>query len=163
MFNKNDKPETNGGSMTTTTSTKSSSTTNGGPILNIIGAGTTVEGTISCDGDIRIEGHVKGTVNSKAKIVIGSTGSVEGDLYCDNADISGKIFGSVEAKDIVFLKSSAYLEGDITTTKFVVETGAKFNGNCRMGVKEIKPTEKPVSKPVSAGAPTTTTLQKEAV
>jgi cytoskeletal protein CcmA (bactofilin family) len=157
MFNKNDKPE-----AVTPAATKSSATANGGPILNIIGAGTTVEGTISCDGDIRIEGHVKGTVNSKAKIVIGSTGSVEGDLYCDNADISGKIFGSVEAKELVFLKSAAYLEGDITTTKFVVETGAKFNGNCRMGVKEIKPTEKPATKPASAGA-AATTLQKEAV
>ena len=157
MFNKNDKPE-----AVSTTATKSSATTNGGPILNIIGAGTTVEGTITCDGDVRIEGHVKGTVNSKAKIVIGSSGSVEGDLYCDNADISGKIFGSVEAHELVFLKASAYLEGDITTTKFVVETGAKFNGNCRMGVKEIKPTEKPATKPASAGA-TTPTLQKEAV
>ena len=103
--------------------------------VNIIGQGTTIQGEIVCDGDIRIDGMVKGTVTSKAKIVIGVTGSVDGD-------ISGKIFGTVEVDELLFLKSSAYIEGNITTGKFVVETGAKFNGSCRMGVKEIKPGEK---------------------
>ncbi len=110
--------------------------------VNIIGQGTTIQGEIVCDGDIRIDGMVKGTVTSKAKIVIGVTGSVDGDIICDNADISGKIFGTVEVDELLFLKSSAYIEGNITTGKFVVETGAKFNGSCRMGVKEIKPGEK---------------------
>lgn len=144
MFNsKNGKPENDGVTMTQPSPAKPSNNGSAGPILNIVGAGTVVEGVIRCDGDIRIEGHVKGTVHSKSKIVIGASGSVEGDLICENADISGKIFGSVEAQDMLFLKSTAYLEGDITTTKFVVESGAKFNGNCRMGVKEIKPNEKP--------------------
>jgi cytoskeletal protein CcmA (bactofilin family) len=156
MFNsKNGKPE-NDGMMTSPAPSKTSSNGSAGPILNIIGAGTMVEGVINCDGDIRIEGHVKGTVKSKAKIVIGNSGSVEGDLFCENADISGKIFGSVEVTEMVFLKSTAYLEGDITTTKFVVEAGAKFNGNCRMGVKEIKPNEKP-------NGVATQQLKKEAV
>ena len=110
--------------------------------VNIIGQGTTIQDEIVCDGDIRIDGMVKGTVTSKAKIVIGVTGSVDGDIICDNADISGKIFGTVEVDELLFLKSSAYIEGNITTGKFVVETGAKFNGSCRMGVKEIKPGEK---------------------
>jgi cytoskeletal protein CcmA (bactofilin family) len=127
----------------------------GAPILNVIGAGTSVEGAILCDGDIRIDGHVKGTITSKAKIVVGPTGAVEGDLYCENADVSGKVFGSVETEEMLFLKSTAYIEGDLTTGKMVVEAGAKFNGNCRMGVKEIKPNE----KPSASGA----TLQKEAV
>lgn len=125
-----------------------------GPILNIIGAGTRIEGAITCDGDIRIDGTVKGTVTSKAKIVVGPTGSIEGDLFCENADVSGKIFGSIEVSELLFMKSTSYLEGDITTTKFVVEAGAKFNGNCRMGVKEIKPNEKPNTAQVK---------QKEAV
>ena len=97
---------------------------------------------------------MKGTVTSKAKIVVGITGSIEGDLICENADISGKIFGSIEVNELLFMKSTSYLEGDITTTKFVVEAGAKFNGNCRMGVKEIKPNEK---------SNTTQIKQKEAV
>ena len=156
MFNsKSSKPEVDT-MLSAPSPSKATSNGSAGPILNIIGAGTTVEGVVNCDGDIRIEGHVKGTVKSKAKIVIGNSGSVEGDLFCENADISGKIFGSVEVTEMVFLKSTAYLEGDITTTKFVVEAGAKFNGNCRMGVKEIKPNEKP-------NGVATQQLKKEAV
>ena len=120
----------------------SSSPASSSNAVNIIGAGTSIEGEIVSDGDIRIDGMVKGTVTSKAKIVIGSTGSVDGDIICDNADISGKIFGTVEVDELLYLKASAYIEGNITTGKFVVETGAKFNGSCRMGVKEIKPNEK---------------------
>ncbi len=123
--------------------------------VNIIGQGTSIQGEIICDGDIRIDGMVKGSVTSKAKIVIGISGSVDGDVICDNADISGKIFGTVEVDELLFLKSSAYIEGNITTGKLVVEAGAKFNGSCRMGVKEIKPSEK--------NNPQTQELRKEAV
>ena len=122
-------------------------TTSTSSAVNLIGAGTSIEGEISSDGDIRIDGRVKGTITSKSKVVVGSTGSVDGDIVCENADISGKVFGTIESEELLFLKASAYVEGDITTTKFVVESGAKFNGSCRMGVKEIKPSEKVAPAP----------------
>ncbi len=121
--------------------------------VNIIGAGTNIEGEIKTDSDIRVDGKVKGTVTSKAKIVVGSTGIVDGDLLCDTADVSGKIFGKVEVTDLLFLKASGYLEGDIVTGKLVVEAGARFTGSCKMGVKEMKPNEKS----------TTQQLHKEAI
>jgi cytoskeletal protein CcmA (bactofilin family) len=111
-------------------------------VVNIIGAGTQIEGEIKSDSDIRIDGKVKGTITSKSKIVVGSTGIVDGDLICDTADVSGKVFGKVEVGDMLFLKSSGYLEGDIVTGKLIVEAGARFTGSCKMGVKEMKPNEK---------------------
>lgn len=133
---------------------KPSTPTNGNQsAVNIIGAGTHIEGEIKTESDIRIDGKVKGTITSKAKIVIGSTGIVDGDLLCETADVSGKIFGKVEVTDLLFLKSSGYLEGDIVTGKLVVEAGARFTGSCKMGVKEMKPSEK-----IS-----TQQLQKEAI
>ena len=122
-------------------------------VVNIIGAGTQIEGEIKTDSDIRIDGKVKGTITSKAKIVVGATGIVDGDLMCDTADVSGKIFGKVEVTDLLYLKSSGYLEGDIVTGKLVVEAGARFTGSCKMGVKEMKPSEKTSSQQ----------LQKEAI
>jgi cytoskeletal protein CcmA (bactofilin family) len=122
-------------------------------VVNIIGAGTQIEGEIKTDSDIRIDGKVKGTITSKSKIVVGATGIVDGDLICDTADVSGKIFGKVEVTDLLFLKSSGYLEGDIITGKLVVEAGARFTGSCKMGVKEMKPSEKISSQQ----------LQKEAI
>lgn len=111
---------------------------NTGSLLNLIGAGTIIEGQVTSDGDIRVEGKVKGTVTSKSKVAIGASGMIDGDLFCENADISGKIFGQVKCSEMLFLKDTAYIEGDITTSKLVVEAGAKFNGNCSMGVKEMK-------------------------
>lgn len=122
-------------------------------VVNIIGAGTVIEGEIKTDSDIRIDGKVKGMITSKAKIVVGNTGIVDGDLNGDTADVSGKVFGKVEVTDLLFLKSSGYLEGDIITGKLVVEAGARFTGSCKMGVKEMKPSEKTAPQQ----------LQKEAI
>ncbi len=122
------------------------------PAINIIGAGTQIDGDCRSESDIRIDGKVKGTITSKAKIVVGATGVIDGDLICENADISGKVFGKVEVSDLLFLKASGYLEGDIITGKLVVEAGARFTGSCKMGVKEMKPSEKAPAQ-----------LQKEAI
>ena len=122
--------------------------------INLIANGTSIDGQIQSDGDIRIDGKVTGTVTSKAKIVVGSTGIVNGDLNCENADVSGKVFGKTEVEDLLFLKATGYLEGDIVTNKLVVEAGARFSGTCRMGVKEIKPTSEKAN---------TTPAQRESV
>jgi cytoskeletal protein CcmA (bactofilin family) len=132
--------------------------TPGSSALNMISVGTSIEGEITSDGDFRIDGKVKGTVTSKAKLAIGSTGVVDGDLICENADVSGKIFGTIKVNDMLFLKSSGYIEGDIIATKLVVEAGATFNGSCSMGVKEMKHAD---NKPAAAN--TTTAQKKEAI
>ena len=113
--------------------------------VNIIGHGTVIEGEVSSNGDIRIDGTVKGSVTTKAKLVIGSSGNVDGDVFCLNADISGSIKGKATVSEMLFLKASGRINGDINTGKLVVEVGASFTGNCNMGpsIKEIKHGERP--------------------
>lgn len=112
--------------------------------INLIGAGTTIEGEIKSNGDIRIDGVVTGSVISKAKVVIGSTGVVNGDIHGQNADISGTVKGITTVAEMLFLKATAKINGDINTGKLVVEVGASFTGNCNMGpmVKDIKHVER---------------------
>lgn len=106
--------------------------------VNIIGAGTVIEGEIKSNGDLRIDGRIVGAVISKAKVVVGSTGIVEGDVNCQNADISGVVKGKTTVNETLFLKSTAKVNGDIITGKLVVEVGANFTGNCNMGhIKEM--------------------------
>jgi cytoskeletal protein CcmA (bactofilin family) len=64
--------------------------------------------------------------------VVGKSGHITGDVVCQNASIEGRIEGNVEVEELLFLKSTAYIKGDILTRKIVVEEGAEFNGNCRM-------------------------------
>lgn len=119
--------------------------------INIIGNGTVIEGEISSQGDIRIDGTIRGSVNSKAKVVVGSTGIVEGDVVCQNADISGSIKGKTTVSEMLYLKAPARVNGDIQTGKLVVEVGASFTGNCSMGpvIKDIKHGERPSEKPLA--------------
>jgi cytoskeletal protein CcmA (bactofilin family) len=107
---------------------------------NIIGKGTVVEGNIETFGNIRIEGKVSGSVKSKSKIVLGQSSFVEGNIVAQNAEISGEVKGVVEISDQLILRPSAGIDGDIVTNKLIVESGASFNGGCKMGVnqKEIK-------------------------
>jgi len=109
--------------------------------LNRIVAGTTIEGEIKTDSNIRIDGTVKGTISAKGRLVVGTTGSIDGNIICENADIEGTITGNISINGLLSLKSTARLKCDITTKKLAIEPGAVFSGNCSMGggvVKEFK-------------------------
>jgi cytoskeletal protein CcmA (bactofilin family) len=108
--------------------------------VNLIGAGTVIEGDITTNGDMRIDGALTGSINVKGKLVIGASGSVEGEIICQNADISGTLKGKFGVAELLSLKASAKLTGDIITNKIAVEPGATFSGTCSMGgvIKDIK-------------------------
>ena len=100
--------------------------------INLVGTGTVIKGEVNSTGDIRIDGTVTGQVKCKGKIVVGSTGVLEGDVFCQNADFSGKIKGKVEVSELLSLKSTARFYGDIITNKLAIEPGASFTGTCTM-------------------------------
>ena len=99
--------------------------------------GTVIEGEIKSSSDVRLDGAIHGNIISSAKVVIGQKGKLEGELRCQNGDVSGTVKGRVEAKDMLFLKATASIEGDIIAGKLVVEAGAVFNGTCRMGAIQM--------------------------
>ncbi|MBS1559676.1 MAG: polymer-forming cytoskeletal protein [Bacteroidetes bacterium] len=109
---------------------------------NVIGKGTVLEGNIETHGNIRIEGRVLGHIKSKSKIALGNGSHVEGNITAQNADIEGEVKGKIDVSELLVLKSTAVVYGDINTGKLVVEPGAMFNGSCKMGVvKDIKLSE----------------------
>ena len=107
--------------------------------INLIGAGTVIEGDIKSNGDIRIDGTIKGSLNVKGKLVVGSSGIIEGEVVCQNADVSGTIKAKITVSDLLSLKSSSKLMGDIISGKLHIEPGANFSGSCSMGgvIKDI--------------------------
>ena len=113
-------------------------------VINMIGAGTVINGDIQSNGDIRIDGTLKGSVKTDGKLVVGEAGTVEGDVSCDNADISGSLSAKITVSQLLSLKASAKLDGDIITNKLSIEPGASFSGSCSMGavIKDIKHAEK---------------------
>lgn len=101
---------------------------------SIIGKGTSVQGDLNTVGNMRIEGDVKGNVTCKSKIALGQSSYVEGTVLAQNAEIAGEIQGSIEISELLILRPTAVIHGDIVTNKLIVESGATFNGSCRMGV-----------------------------
>lgn len=99
----------------------------------IIGAGTTITGDVVSSGDIRIDGTLVGNVKSKARVLIGQDGIVEGDVMGQNADITGKVTGSVKVQELLQLRGKSVVAGEIYTGKLEVEPTASFNGSCHMG------------------------------
>ncbi len=133
------------------------------PIVNVndvsrISAGTVIKGEVSSDSDIRVDGTVYGKLYSKGKIVVGESAVLKGDLLCNVVDMWGKMDGDIYVKDVLSVKNSAVINGNIYVRKFQVEMGAQINGSCHMigeaeydkfvsSVVSVKPAEAAPEKP----------------
>lgn len=104
---------------------------------SIIGAGTTITGNVQSNGDIRIDGTIKGNLVAKAKILIGADGVIEGDIDGKQADILGKVTGKIKVADLLYLHGKAIVDGDIYAGKLQIEPTASFNGQCHMGANVV--------------------------
>lgn len=102
------------------------------PSINLLGAGTVLKGDITSSGDFRIDGTMVGSINSKGKIIVGTTGKIEGEVICQNADISGEVKANLTVTELLTLKATAKIHGDIRTGKLAIESGANFSGTCSM-------------------------------
>jgi cytoskeletal protein CcmA (bactofilin family) len=100
--------------------------------INLISNGTDISGDIKSNGDIRIDGSLTGNLNTKGKVVIGVTGKVNGEVICKNSEVSGSVEGKIIVNQLLILKASSKILGDIATSKLSIEPGAKFTGNCKM-------------------------------
>jgi cytoskeletal protein CcmA (bactofilin family) len=100
--------------------------------INLISNGTDITGNIKSNGDIRIDGILLGDLNTKGKVVIGPTGKVNGKVICKNSEVSGIVEGKITVEQLLNLKASSKILGDIVTSKLSIEPGAKFSGTCKM-------------------------------
>ena len=116
------------------------------PSINLLSSGTEVKGEIKVNGDFRIDGTFTGIINCKGKVVVGPTGSIDGEIICQNADFSGEVKATVKVAELLTLKETARFTGDITTNKLSIEPGAKFSGNCTMENSGVKTTLPPPFK-----------------
>jgi cytoskeletal protein CcmA (bactofilin family) len=101
---------------------------------SLIGAGTTMKGDITSSGDLRIDGTLVGNIHCSAKVVIGANGNVQGDIAGQQADIMGKVSGTIKVKDLLQLKGGSVVDGNIEAAKLQIEPTANFNGGCHMTV-----------------------------
>jgi cytoskeletal protein CcmA (bactofilin family) len=109
--------------------------------VNRISAGTEIKGNIKTNSDIRIDGILEGNISTAGKLVLGETGRIKGEISAKNSDIEGEVIGKITIKDLLSLKRTAVIQGDIITNRLAVEPGAKFSGHCEMINDDKKPAE----------------------
>jgi len=118
-------------------------------LSTILGRGSMLEGTLSVQHSLRVDGKLKGKISTTESLVVGKEGEIEGDAAVKNAVIGGKMMGNLTAAGKVVLEAKALFQGELKTAKLVIDEGAVFNGRCSMdespgvsgGFKPVK--EKP--------------------
>jgi len=101
-------------------------------VINLIATGTKITGDIISDGDLRIDGEITGNLDTKGRLVIGSSGKIAGEIRCKSCEIAGTQNGKVFVAELLSLKASSSVSGDIVTGKLSIEPGAYFAGSCTM-------------------------------
>ncbi len=99
---------------------------------NYIILGTKITGDILSENNILIEGEIMGNISCKGKVTIGDSGLVKGNIVCFMAEIFGTIEGEIKVEDVLNLKDTSKIYGNIFTKKLKIDEGAFFEGNCKM-------------------------------
>ena len=97
-----------------------------------IAEGVIISGDVSSRTDIRVDGRMNGKLYSQGRIVVGETAVLKGSLLCENVDFWGTMEGDVYVRDVLSIKSSAVISGNVYVRRIQVEMGAQINGTCHM-------------------------------
>jgi cytoskeletal protein CcmA (bactofilin family) len=104
--------------------------------INLIGVGTTIEGNISSNENIRFDGILIGNLYTKGKVFVGQSGKVNGEIKCKNCEIEGVVEGKIIIEDLLSLRAMSRVYGEIRTSKLAIEPGAILTGKCDMSGKK---------------------------
>lgn len=140
MFNNNNNKNKSSSNV------KNNSTGKNLPSVNMISEGTTVDGSFNTKNDIRIAGKLKGEAKASGKLIVSSSGKVDGDVEAVDADIAGSLKGEIHVSNKLILRQSAVIDGDIYTKSLLVEEGAQINGAFRMNENGSKSSSSTSSK-----------------
>jgi len=104
-----------------------------GKMNSIIGKGCKINGTVVVsEGTLRIDGDFEGNITCPDTLVVGKDGRVKAEIKVKSAVVGGTVIGNIDAKEKIELQAGSRLEGDIKTTRLVIDEGVFFEGNCKM-------------------------------
>lgn len=100
----------------------------------VIAKGSVVEGKFVSTENVRLDGTIKGEVNTDKRFVMGEGSVVEGNVIVRDAAIKGRVKGDLFVKESLLLHDTAFVEGNIRAKTITVEEGARYNGVCKVGI-----------------------------
>lgn len=94
----------------------------------------TVEGEITSEEEVVVEGRVRGTLTSSDLVSVATGAVIEADVQALSLSIGGQITGNVTASERVDLQAGGRLVGDVKAARLTIADGASFKGNVDMDV-----------------------------
>jgi cytoskeletal protein CcmA (bactofilin family) len=99
---------------------------------NRIVEGTSIVGDIVSKADFRLDGELIGNFTSQGKLVVGQAGVVKGEIICNNADVEGIFHGKIKVLEVLNIKATAEIHGEVIVGQLSIEPGADFTATCTM-------------------------------
>src|SRR5207244_1352554 len=100
----------------------------------VIAQGITIEGELTSDEEVTIQGTLRGKLHAKDSVSVESGSVVEADIVATSLSIGGQITGNVTATERVDLAAGGRLIGDVKAARLTIADGASFKGNVDMDV-----------------------------
>lgn len=104
-------------------------------INSIIGSDAVIEGSFTTKDTTRIDGTIKGNVDTRGTLIIGPKGRIEGNVQAVNVLVAGEVRGDMNVAEKIEASSSGKIIGDIQAKSLVIDENAMFQGRCTMNVK----------------------------
>ena len=137
----------------------------GGALETMIGSGTSIQGDVTFEGGLRVDGTVEGTISapdgSGSRLVVSDQAEIRGEVQVPNVIINGRIIGDVRASERLELHGQCNVEGDLYYEVIQMEEGAGLTGTCchisttnqKKGLGQVPQTEKPELLESGQGGP----------
>ena len=108
-------------------------------INGFMDVGTEFEGELRFRDTFRVDGRIKGKIVSDNTLIVGESGHVEADIDCGVVSIRGTVLGRVHGRQRIELLAGSKVQATLVSPKLVIEDGAFFQGDCRMGEGAVPP------------------------
>ena len=123
-----------------------------GEATSVIGETSVFEGTFAVTGNLRVDGKFTGDIHVSETLVVGKNGLVDADVNTRSALVAGTIKGNLNASEKITPQSGSRLEGEMVTSKLVIEEGVSFQGSCNTAQTSPKAAASTSSTPSTPGA-----------
>lgn len=115
---------------------------NGRDVQAHLGHGSRVEGKLTFEGSVRIDGQIEGEISAQDTVYIGEGADVTAQINANTVVVQGRVSGDITARKRIELKAPATVVGNVNTPSLVVHEGVVFEGHCTMGGAAAPRTER---------------------
>ena len=116
-------------------------------VVSVVAPGMTILGDVKCDGTVRVEGKIEGSIKATKSVVVGKGGRITGDIETQDVVVAGTVVGTVVGASRVELQETCKIEGDIRSRRVKLEEGGQIEGRLHMTAADKKPTAAPSIQP----------------